>query len=364
MQWLHERVWVLLALMTMLCFAVSNFLSGAIGHEARAPTDAGLSNSQVQMLVNGGFGACLALFLRVRQTDPFGTDRQAMAAQFAAGIVLALGNLALASALSTNFRMGPYITGMLPLNAVFLTVACHLLLKETTKLLQLIAIAISITGLLLMATADLSSDGATGIMYGLITALCYAIGNFGIKYASIRGLAHVPAVSLLLLGLGCTGLGFFAIQSLRTQECFAGLDETNGQWGGNQTTSRLHWLSLMSGFMQMMAICFMKLSVSIGPAAPAMAIANSNAIGVLGLNAYFFNTSTDAQQLTGLLICIGGVAMLSVVPQDTKVEHITLPDESHESDGNVSEPVAALCNSDQLQLLNEATNSSAIYLND
>jgi hypothetical protein len=51
-----SRAWVAFALLTMLAFSGSNFLSGAIGHEAAVPKHAGLSNAQVQMLIDGGVG--------------------------------------------------------------------------------------------------------------------------------------------------------------------------------------------------------------------------------------------------------------------------------------------------------------------
>jgi drug/metabolite transporter (DMT)-like permease len=272
----------------------------------------------------------------------FTKDIRATTAQFISGIVLAVGNYVLSSALATNFKMGPYITGMLPINAVLLTVVCRIFLGEVTTPLQLVAILISIIGLALMATADLSPSGVRGVVYGLITAICYAIGNFGIKYASIRGLPHTTGVgenlpfsvwfqladmttnsfrstshrpwppqlstcsaAVLLLGMGLTGLGFFAVQTSQTGECFKGLDRLNHEWGGGdadktgKASSRLYGFSALSGCLQTLAICCMKLAVSLGPAAPAMAIANSNAVGVLILNVTFFHTITGAQQLAG-----------------------------------------------------------------
>jgi drug/metabolite transporter (DMT)-like permease len=326
-----ERAWVVLALLTMIAFAGSNFLSGAIGHEAAVPKHAGLSNAQVQMLIDGSTGVVIALGLLVfGGLESFTKDPRASAAQIASGVVLAIGNYVLTSALASNFRMGPYITGMLPLNAVFLTVACSVFFGEATTQLQLIAIFISIIGSALMATADLSPSGVDGVLFGLITAVCYAIGNFGIKYASIRGLPHTSGVALLLLGMGLTGICFFAVQTSSTHKLLEGLGELNRKWGGGES-QRLYCFSALSGCLQTLAICCMKLAVSMGPAAPAMAIANSNAVGVLILNVIFFHTTAGAQQLSGLCVTIAGVAMLSVVPKGRGQEQASKadPDAKH-----------------------------------
>jgi drug/metabolite transporter (DMT)-like permease len=71
-------------------------------------------------------------------------------------------------------------------------------------------------------------------------------------------------------------------------------------------------LSACSGVLLTATIALMKLTVSLGPAAPGMAIANANAIGVLALNTIFFRPPVRTQQIVGLLLSIAGVAVLSV----------------------------------------------------
>ena len=81
------------------------------------------------------------------------------------------------------------------------------------------------------------------------------------------------------------------------------------------SSNRLYLLSVLSGVLQTLGIALMDLTVSLGPAAPGMAIANANAVVVLALDQIFFHPSINAQQLAGLLVTIGGVGVLSVAPK-------------------------------------------------
>ena len=171
----------------------------------------------------------------------------------------------------------------------------------------------------IMATADTSSEGLLGIVYGLVVALCFAAGNIGIKYASLRGyMDHIAAVSLLWLSMGAVGLVFLAVECSVSGTCLGGLDSFNAKHAGGPS-KRLYWFSAGSALLQTLAVGLMKVAVSLGPAAPAMAIANANAVAVLALNEIFFHSELQAQQIVGLLISIGGIGALSVVPT-AKVE--------------------------------------------
>ena len=304
------------AFLALLFYGGSNFLSSVIGKEAADPPNAGRSNGQIQLLMEGVVGI-LGTSTIVLRGGCF-TDGRSAAALVASGVILATGVLTLATALASDYRMAPFITGVLPINAVFLIVACRLLLGERTTPLQMTAIGVAVAGLAVMATADTSSEGLRGILFGLVVAGCFAAGNFGIKYASLRGVEHhVPSVCLLWLAMGAIGLAFFIIESLSNSSCLKGLDQLNAEWGGI-SSRRLYWFSVGSAVLQTLAIGSMKLAVSLGPAAPGMAIANANAIAVLALNQIFFHTKIKPLQLVGLLISIGGVGLLSLAPKSAQ----------------------------------------------
>jgi len=330
-----SRAWVGAALATMLFYSVSNFLSAVIGKEAATPRHAGKSNGQIQLLTEGlaGIATSTTLFVLSRgKQSPFWGDLKSLGALLVAGSCFGGGILILAIALADDFRMGPFITGVLPINAVFLVGLCWVLLGEKTTLVQLLAIGVAVIGLVVMATADVSSDGIRGILYGLLVAICFTIGNFLIKYVAMRGAisSHVAAVGLLWVGQGVVGLVFFVVETSQTGQCFKGLGQLNTEWGGefDSDSNRLYCFSAISALTQACAIAFMKLTVSMGPTAPGMAIANANAIGVLALNHIFFHPTTNAQQIIGLLVCIVGVAVLSFAPKKESQQSINPPTES------------------------------------
>jgi len=315
-----ERSWVFAAFVTCLFYGGSNFLSGVIGKEAAIPHDAGISNGQVQLLSDGIMGLLAAAYLVVRgDSTELMADSRAVIVLLLSGACFATGVVVLSFALATDFRMGPFITGVLPINAVFLIFACRIFLNEQTTVVQVLAIAVAVVGLAVMATADFSAEGIKGIFFGLITASCFTVGNFGIKYVSLRGsMSHVSSVSVLLGAQGAVGLVLFAVESLDHGECLSGL----GMLKDGTSNSRLYWFSALSGLQQALAIACMKLTVSIGPAAPGMAIANANAVAVLALNQIFFSPEINAQQIGGLLVCIIGIGILSVAPKSQEVQEL------------------------------------------
>lgn len=307
-----RRAWVFFAFVTLLGYGTSNFLASVIGKEAEDASNAGKSNGQVQLLTQGVAGLALTTaVLAVRGSATY-RDWRTTAALLAAGVTFSAGLLVLDIALAIDFRMAPFITGVLPFNAVLLVVACWLLLGEATTPLQMVAIAVACAGLAVMATADTSPAGLHGLLYGFIVACCFAGGNFLIKYASLRRVAdHATAVSVLWLAGGLTGAVFFAVETAANGTPLKGLGNLNAAWGGG-ASSRLYVLSACSGVLLTATIALMKLTVSLGPAAPGMAIANANAIGVLALNTLFFRPPVRTQQIVGLLLSIAGVAVLSV----------------------------------------------------
>lgn len=308
---LCKRAWVFFAVLTLVFYGGANFLSGVIGKEAEDAPSAGKSTGQVQLLTGGITGILTIFALSLRGTACF-KDGRSVFALLASGIALGTGVLVLATALASNFLMAPFIAGVLPVNAVFLVVACRMFLRERTTVLQMAAIAVAVLGLGVMATADRSSKDVRGILYGLVVAGCFAVGNFGIKYASLRGVVEQSAsAGMLWLGMGVVGLTFFAAESVATGTCFKGLESTTGH---------LHWLSLASAVLQTLGTGVMEVAISLGPAAPGTAIANANATVVLVLNQIFFQPQTNSQQIIGLLMSIGGVFVLSIAPKTNQAE--------------------------------------------
>ena len=113
-----EHAWVALAFLTLLCLGSSNFLSGVVGKEAAQPSLAGRSNGQLQLLTQGVSGIVMSFAVAIsRGTVGFCKDSRSTASLLAAGVVLASGILVMASALASDFKMAPFITGVLPIIA-------------------------------------------------------------------------------------------------------------------------------------------------------------------------------------------------------------------------------------------------------
>lgn len=309
--------WLVFAFSTLVCFAGQNELDGAIGQEAASPPDVGFSNGQVQALECGLFGLASLCWLRLRGgRGPLSfVPAWVLLLQFSCGVVMAGGNLLLACTLAKDFHSKALISAVLPLNAVPLAVMCWVFIGERLTLVQGIGILVAVVGLVLMACANVTTKRLEGAAFGLVSACCYAVANFGIKVSSKRGLssAHGWAICLLWLGMGLVGVVAFGTGCLMEGGCLAGMGELNAKWGPGES-NRLYIFSVLSGVCQALAVGSLKLGVTLGCAAPVIAIANSNAIVVLVLDEIFFTPSNAVLKLVGLAVVIVGIAIIALAP--------------------------------------------------
>lgn len=315
--------WVVSAFVTFCFLGGVNFLSGVIGKEAAAPSDAGKSNATVQLLVEGAVGVLAAAIVILKKgARALTPDARATVALMASGALFAVGILLITTALASDFVMAPFITGILPTNAIFLVVACRAFLGERTTFLQLTAIAVAVVGLAVMAAANTSIQGLRGCLFGLITAILFAAGNFLMKYASLRvTMDHLASTTLVWVAMGLVGLVFFCVETVINGMLFKGLHELSTDWEGRSggSSGRLYLFSLASAVLQVLGMATMKLTVCIGPSAPGMAISNANAIAVLALETIFFQPHVNAQQVAGLATTIIGIGVLSAAPTNNDI---------------------------------------------
>jgi len=165
-----KGTWLGLSAGASLSYAGSNWLSGVIGQEAADPSAAGLSNGEAQMMMTGVVGVVTLAVVAARDRDNavvHSPEAYAAAEKslfpvvvlLASGAAFATGNLILSLALASDFHMKAFITGVLPVSAIFLLGACRLLFGERVGTLQQVGIVIAVAGVVLMATANSSLKG-------------------------------------------------------------------------------------------------------------------------------------------------------------------------------------------------------------
>lgn len=131
--------------------------------------------------------------------------------------------------------VGPGMATMLGnFQVIFLTILSVLLLKERVSRMQLMAIPLALVGLYLMVGvqwASFSADFRLGVVFGLLTAVFYALYLFSLKYAlaEVRAdplvIASVVAVITgALLGSAAVVQGeSFAVPSLKSLAAISAL---------------------------------------------------------------------------------------------------------------------------------------------
>lgn len=154
-------------------------------------------------------GVLLSLFAAVRRR-PFWKGWKPFLYAVAAGFIFALD---LTFWHQSILFIGPGLATILGnFQAILMAVAGILIFKEKVSLKLLLSIPLALLGLFLLAGSSLagsSSDYRTGILFGLITALCYtaylltlrAAGRLQQKLPPVTNIALVCAATALFLGV-------------------------------------------------------------------------------------------------------------------------------------------------------------------
>jgi drug/metabolite transporter (DMT)-like permease len=238
------------------------------------------------------------------------------------GLLLAGANLALCYGLGKYPEYAPYITAVLPMNAVLVAVACWFFLDQPLTRVQSSGVLLCFFGLVCMAAADENTDGFPGLAFGALAALMYALGNFGLKVTATNGLDKVWGACVLSVGMGGGGILLLCMLAGQGYNPFYGLDAIVADGGSFVASSKLFVLAAVSGLMQLLVTIFLNLAVALGPAAPACAIGNANAVGVLVLEVIVYHSAVSIVKVTGLILVVLGVVVMAfaapvAISQDT-----------------------------------------------
>jgi len=160
---------------------------------------------------------------------------------------------------------------------------------------------IAVAGPVCMALADTSGSALQGLAWGGLTAACFGTSNFVRKLLAKNGATKTSIVVVIFVTVGSIG-----IISL----CGSVL---GGRGLKGLTPFKLVVFASMSGVLWVVGgICFQQALK--GKAGPASAVTNTNSVGVLVLQIVFYRISPVPLKILGMVLCIGGVTLLSLKP--------------------------------------------------
>ena len=137
MQTAGGRQWVIAALLAQILFAVSNFLVGAVGIEASEKSSAGFSCAALRCLGCGINSVLITVVLVIRgQADLLSNLNEIKAIAVGAGALLGAGEYVFSYGLASDGRNGAFISAVLPLNAILVSVLSLSVLNERITLQQ------------------------------------------------------------------------------------------------------------------------------------------------------------------------------------------------------------------------------------
>jgi drug/metabolite transporter (DMT)-like permease len=307
-----SRTWLIFAVSLFLSLSVVNFLASVIGRDAALPSAAALGNFQAQMLTVGAVGvvgSITTLLLCPKRASK--TAKRITVMQLINGMLIASANLAIVYGLGKYPKYAPFITAVLPMNAVLVAAACWLLLHQPLTRLQSFGVLLSFFGLVGMAAADGNTEGLPGLAFGALGALGLGFGNFGLKPTATNRLDKVWGACALAVGLGIGGLVVLCILAGQGHNPFYGLYDIVAEDGSSEASRKLVVLAAVSGLLQILVTISVKLAVALGPAAPATAIGNANAVGVLLLDVIVYHSTASMVKVVGLLLVVLGVVVMA-----------------------------------------------------
>lgn len=293
---------ILFALLTFLCFGMTNFLLGYISEKASDPRKANLI---APILVWLGMGLLAVIFLsilRISGRRPGGfTSRGDTLLAVLAGMVLAFSMISL----KIGFMMDPSakgpITAIASSSAVIVALMARLLLKESLSSLQWAGILITLGGIATMALSSGGSEHALlGIFFGAITLLGFGFTNTILKVIGTHGMNSITAALVIWLTAGICGLaGLGLLQSLHFS-----ITDLN--------PAPLRIISIAAGFFLGVGMWSLKRGVTVGRAGPVVAVAGANALLVVFLDYLFFGNLVNVLKLAGMATAIGGIVILAL----------------------------------------------------
>jgi len=138
-------------------------------------------------------------------------------------------------------------------------------------------------------------------VYALFTMLFFSITNFLLKVAGHYGMNSIIASLILWLSVGFVGVIFLAYYY------------ATGTFPENKEALSLPLLfaPVIAGVFLALGMYCLKLSLTTGPAGPAVAISAANALGVAMLSYIFLKEGLSGAKMVGMLMVIGGIVVMS-----------------------------------------------------
>lgn len=315
-----SRTWLIFAFSCFLSLSVGNFLAAVIGSNAALPSAAGLGNFQMQMLTLGVVGLVGSTALLICCPKRIAnSSKRFTVLQLISGMFLSGGNLACFYGIGSYPQYASLLTAVLPMSAVLVAVTCWLVLRQPLTRMQIFGVLLSFVGLVCMAAGGGSNvmDGLPGLAFGALAAFCFGLGNLCLKVTATNGLDKLWGACLLAMGEGIGGLVVLFMLVQQGHNPFYGLYEVVDDDGSFVGSRRLFVLAAVSAFMQILVAATLKLSVALGPAAPANAIGNANAVGVFLLEVIFMHSTVSVAKAVGLILVVVGVGVMAMAASAT-----------------------------------------------
>ena len=214
--------WIIYTLLTVLLWGLWGVTTKVVSSE--------LPPWQLQVISLIGILPVVAVLAWMVRKENAPLDRSMATASLAAGLLGCLGNLACFEAMSAGGKAAAVIplTSLYPITTVFLALV---FLKERPTLIQTLGIGLSILAIWLFNVANTSGLLTTWLLFSLFPIVCWGVGGFIQKLATLRISGEQCALAFLL--------GFFPMVAAVLFE--------KAHWTG--ITSRTWALTVLSGFL-------------------------------------------------------------------------------------------------------------------
>lgn len=224
----------------------------------------------------------------------------------------ALFNWAGLFAITLAFQLAPEAQGIslaiTAASSVPLSLASWLVLKEKISTLKWAGIFIAVGGIILISLFSGTNQSSTyniqAVMASIVALSLWAVSNFLVKVASIRGADSTSIAIITTYTKGLGGVLLFIV--------FACMGEIRGGLDPLGSFPVHVCIALAAGFCVGCGVTLIFLGVKLGPAGPVAAVGQANSLLVLIIDAMIFKVLPSGIAILGGLITTLGVILMTV----------------------------------------------------
>ncbi|EER16007.1 conserved hypothetical protein [Perkinsus marinus ATCC 50983] len=231
------------------------------------------------------------------------------------GMCVGWSQLMMKWAFATDPKSTGPLTAVISSDIIVVGVFCHFVYKERLSAMQVLAICIVLSGLVVMAAFDGGSSGKfMGFIYAILGMLTFAASLLCIRQSCRDGMAAWSGF------IGRMGVMFFMglIALLYTVFTHSFFPEDWSLW------AQMYIWPQVAGISQAIGVLALNYALMYPSTGPVNVIVASNSIIVLALNFFLLGLIPTTSKLVGMVIVICGVSLIILwQPKKAKEEEET-----------------------------------------